>query len=133
MSETRPAETTAPVGSAPDAGSPPRDDQVDLVRRDVAAALLAEPGVLRLEPTLATMVRAWSTAPAPEELVRVTTTGGTVDVAVHLAVQGEEARLVAHRARAVVRRLVVEHGHVPGSVEVSVLTVEPAELPESVG
>ena len=133
MSETRPAETTAPVGSAPDAGSPPRDDQVDLVRRDVAAALLAEPGVLRLEPTLATMVRAWSTAPAPEELVRVTTTGRTVDVAVHLAVQGEEARLVAHRARAVVRRLVADHGHVPGSVEVSILTVEPAEVQEAVG
>jgi hypothetical protein len=121
------------MDSTPDAGSTPWGGEVDLVRRDVAAALLADPGVLRLEPTLATMVRAWSTAPAPEELVRVTTTDGAVDVAVHLAVQGEEARLVAHRARAVVRRLVVEHGHVPGSVEVSVLTVEPAEVPETVG
>lgn len=133
MSETSPAETTPPVGSAPDARVTTRGSGVDLVRRDVASALLAEPGVLRLEPTLATMVRAWSTAPAPDELVRVTTTGGTVDVAVHLAVQGEEARLVAHRARAVVRRLVADHGHVPGSVEVSVLTVEPAEVQEAVG
>lgn len=124
---------TSPVERMPEVQETTQSSEVDVVRRDVAAALLAEPGVLRLEPTLATMVRAWSTAPAPDELVRVTTTDGTVDVAVHLAVQGEEARLVAHRARAVVRTLLAEHGHVPGSVEVSVLTVEPAEVPEAVG
>lgn len=124
---------TSPVERMPEVQATTRPGEIDEVRSDVAAALLADPGVLRLEPTLATMVRAWSTAPVPDDLVRVASAGGVVDVAVHLAVQGEEARLVAHRARAVVRTLLAEHGHVPGSVEVSVLTVEPAEVPEAVG
>lgn len=127
MSETSPGERT------PEVHSTTRPSEIDELRRDVAAAVLADPGVLRLEPTLATMVRAWSTAPAPDELVRLVSTGGVVDVALHLAVQGDEARLVAHRARAVVRTLLAEHGHVPGSVEVSVLTVEPVDDREVVG
>lgn len=105
----------------------------DVVRREVAQAILADPGVLRVEPTLATVVRSWSTAPDPEDLVRLTPTGGAVDVAVHLAVQGDEARLVAHRVREVVRGLLVEHGLEPGSVEVSVLTVEPVTTPRVTG
>jgi len=105
----------------------------DAVRREIAQAILADPGVLRVEPTLATVVRSWSTAPDPEDLVRLTLTGGTGDVAVHLAVQGDEARLVAHRVREVVRELLVEHGLEPGSVEVSVLTVEPVTSAEVTG
>lgn len=127
MSETSPVERT------PEVHSTTRPSEIDELRRDVAAAVLADPGVLRLEPTLATMVRAWSTTPAPDELVRLVSTGGVVDVALHLAVQGDEARLVAHRARAVVRALLAEHGHVPGSVEVSVLTVEPVDDREVIG
>ena len=105
----------------------------DAVRREVARAVLADPGVLRVEPTLATAFRSWSTAPGPDELVRVTSVGGTVDVAVHLAVQGDQARLVAHRVREAVRALLVEHGLEPGSVEVSVLTVEPVTSAEVTG
>lgn len=133
MPETSPVERTPDLSRTRDEPTAPRPGETDVVRRDLAAALLADPAVLRLEPTLSSMVRTWSTAPTPEDLVRVVTTGGTVDVAVHLAVRGEEARLVAHRVREVVRRLLVERGHVPGSVEVSVLTVEPAEVPEVVG
>ncbi|WP_135849621.1 hypothetical protein [Serinibacter arcticus] len=112
----------------------PQDLDLDTVRGDLAAALLAEPGVLRVEPTLAGMVRAWSADPAPEDLIRIAVQDGTADVALHLAVQGLPARLVAHRVRDLVRRLLREHGLDTGSVEVSVLTVEgAAPVPETVG
>lgn len=126
MSETstaRRAEDRSPRGR--------RGPVDDVVRRALAAAVLADPGVLRVEPTLATMVRAWSAVPAPEDLVRVTSDGEVVDVVVHLAVRGDEARLVAHRVRALLRQVLTEHGLVPGTVEVSVLTFEPPAVPEA--
>ena len=148
MSETSPSQTTPVVPGRPVAPGAPRTpgDRVrtrrpattgragtDAVRREIAQAVLADPGVLRVEPTLATVVRSWSTAPDPEDLVRLTPTGGSIDVAVHLAVQGDQARLVAHRVREAVRALLVEHGLEPGSVEVSVLTVEPVTSAEVTG
>lgn len=102
------------------------DVDLDVVRGELASALLAEPGVLRVEPTLAGMVRAWSADPAPEDLIRISVQGGVADVALHLAVQGLPARLVAHRVRDLVGRLLREHRLDAGSVEVSVLTVEAA-------
>lgn len=104
----------------------PADVDLDVVRGELASALLGEPGVLRVEPTLAGMVRAWSADPAPEDLIRISVQGGVADVALHLAVQGLPARLVAHRVRDLVRRLLREHRLDAGSVEVSVLTVEAA-------
>lgn len=104
----------------------PADVDLDVVRGELASALLGEPGVLRVEPTLAGMVRAWSADPAPEDLIRISVQGGVADVALHLAVQGLPARLVAHRVRDLVRRLLREHRLDAGSVGVSVLTVEAA-------
>jgi len=102
----------------------PEGVDLDVVRSSVASALLAEPGVLRVEPTLAGMVRAWSADPAPEDLIRISVQGSTADVTVHLAVQGPPARLVAHRVRDLIGRLLGEHRLDAGSIEVSVLTVE---------
>jgi len=109
------ADTTSPEGV-----------DLDVVRVELASALLAEPGVLRVEPTLAGMVRAWSADPAPKDLIRISVQDGTADVALHLAVQGLPARLVAHRVRDLVRRVLREHRLDPGSVELSVLTIEAA-------
>lgn len=139
MSETSHRGWTPETPVAPDAPAATRRPAAagragtDAVRREVARVVLSDPGVLRVEPTLATAVRSWSTAPAPDELVRVTSVAGAVDVAVHLAVQGDQARLVAHRVRESVRELLVAHGMEPGSVEVSVLTVEPVTAAEVTG
>ena len=120
MSESS-SSTSLPAGVLVDT-EPPED----LLRRAVAETVLAEPGVLRIEPTLLGAVRALRGDQDPGGAVQVTVRAALTDVTVHLAVRADhEARLLAHRVHAAIAEVVTTHGGVPGSIDVSILAIEP--------
>lgn len=93
------------------------------VRSALASAVLAVPGVVRLEPTLSTA--------GPSILLRHDPADGlhlllrTGDVDVNLATSSShQARAVAHEVHAVVASTLALHGHQRGAVTVSILTID---------
>lgn len=86
-------------------------------------------GVLRIEPTLRGAVNAWRSGDGddPAQHLELTVRGRIVDVGVHLAVTADhQARLLAHRLRERLREHLVGQGLEPGTVEISILVIEPS-------
>lgn len=85
-------------------------------------------GVLRIEPTLRGAVNAWRSGDGddPARHLELTVRGRIVDVGVHVAVAADhQARLLAHRLRERLREHLVGRGLEPGTVEISILVIEP--------
>ena len=85
-------------------------------------------GVLRIEPTLRGAVQAWRSREGddPAQHLELTVRGRIVDVGVHVAVTtDQQARLLAHRLRERLRAHLTGRGLEPGSVEISILVIEP--------
>ncbi len=94
----------------------------------LAAIVASTSGVLRIEPTLRGTVTAWRRGgdDDPAQHLRVTLRNRVVDVDVSLAVAAElEARLLGHRLRDRLQDHLVGQGLVPGSIEISILLIEP--------
>lgn len=95
----------------------------------LADLVLASAGVLRIEPTLRGAVHAWRNGDGdgPAQHVELTVRGRIVDVGVHLAVAADhQARLLAHRVRERLRENLVGRGLEPGTIEISILVIEPS-------
>ncbi len=97
----------------------------------IKAAVLAVPGVVRLEPTLSTGGPAVLLRRGPTDGIRLLDRAGVVDVDVDIATAAAwQAREVTHHVQAGLAALLLVHGYVAGSVTVSVLTIEAVpELP----
>jgi len=93
----------------------------------VASAVLAIPGVVRLQPTLSTSGPGLLIHRNPSDGIRFLTRAGTaeVDVSIATTTAACEARGVVHHVRATVADVLIAHGHRPGTIAVSVLAVEP--------
>lgn len=110
----------------------PEDDlaagDLDLVRQ-IAAAVGQLAGVVRLEPTLATLRSRWLPNSDAVDGVRLLRRGWTVDVDLSIAARGpDSARVTAIGVRDLVRTLVSERGLLPGRIEVTVLEVTGLEV-----
>jgi uncharacterized alkaline shock family protein YloU len=101
-----------------------------------AAAAMATPGVVRLEPGLVGLITAWGRAarqrwqgldPAPADGVTVRFDGGTVTVHIDLVASGaDQVAAVGQAVQRAVTRMVAERTGVPvGSVTVSILDIDP--------
>lgn len=95
------------------------------VRRVLATAVLAVPGVVRLEPTLSTAGPGVLLRNDPADGLHLLLRPGSADVDINIATgTAHQARAVAHQIHAVVASTLALHGHKPGAVTVSVLTIE---------
>lgn len=91
----------------------------------ITDAVLAVPGVVRLEPTLSTAGPGVLLHRGPTDGIRLLERAGVVDVDANIATTATcQAREVTHRVQAGLAALLTEHGYIPGSVAVSVLTIE---------
>ncbi len=96
---------------------------------ELADLITATSGVLRIEPTLRGAVHAWRSGDDDEaaQHLEVTARGRMVDVSVHLAVSSDQqARLLAHRLRERLQEHLRGRGLEAGTVEISILVIEPA-------
>ncbi|ROR73498.1 Asp23/Gls24 family envelope stress response protein [Bogoriella caseilytica] len=99
------------------------------LRRAVVAEVNEVPGVARIEPGLAGAIRSWLSA-APEHEIGVTLRDRRASVTVNVAIRaGYRARDVARDVHERLAAVVQEQGLAPGDLEVSVLTIEPAQPP----
>ena len=107
---------------------PPADaDPADGLRERLGRAVLAHPGVLRLQPTLLGTVQGLA-RPSSLDGLRLTTQGRVVDLDVNVATRADrQARASVVELQQQLRDLVVAHGYEPGTVEISVLTIEEPE------
>lgn len=102
-------------------------DPADVLRQRLGQLVLAHPGVLRLEPTLLGAVQGLG-RPTSLDGLRLTTRGGVVDLDVSVATRADrQARASVLELHQQLVDVVVEHGYVPGTVEISVLTIEEPE------
>ena len=107
----------------------PRSNRAALLAA-VAEAVLAVPGVVRLEPTLSTAGPGVLLHRSPADGIRLLDRAGVVDIDVNLATTAAcQAREVTHRVRADLAALLPAHGYTTGSVAVSVLAIDPASPP----
>ncbi|SDS92258.1 hypothetical protein SAMN04488543_2649 [Friedmanniella luteola] len=111
----------------------------DALSSSLVTAVLATPGVVRLEPTLQAALRrlGGSTGTGATGEVRVTRRGEIVDLSVDVVTEPDaQARRTAEAVRARLRTLLAEQGLQAGSVSVSVLSIElglvPAGVPAAV-
>jgi hypothetical protein len=105
--------------------SQPRSPQHRLLA-ELAEAVLAVPGVVRLEPTISTAGPSILLRPSPTDGIHVIDRAGVADVDISLATSAAcEARTVTHLVQTVVAKLLEVHGYTRGSVAVSVLTIHP--------
>ncbi|SEQ32005.1 hypothetical protein [Microlunatus flavus] len=101
-------------------------DPVDALREQVGQTVLAHPGVLRLEPTLLGSVHGLRKRNGVDG-VAVATHGRVVDLDVNLATRAErQARASVLELHDQLVDLVARCGFVPGTIEISVLAIEPA-------
>jgi hypothetical protein len=83
--------------------------------------------VLRLEPTLLGAVQGLG-RPSSLDGLRLTTRGHVVDLDVNVATRSDrQARASVLELHQQLLDVIVEHGYVPGTVEISVLTIEEPE------
>ena len=113
-----------------DAGSPltvaPTRPGTNAVLTAVADAVLAVPGVVRLEPTLSTAGPSMLLRHRPTDGIRLLDRAGVVDVDVYLCTTAaHQARAVTHQVQAGIAGVLTAHGYTPGPVTVSVLTINP--------
>ncbi len=107
----------------------PGDLELEALADALAGIVTATSGVLRIEPTLRGAVQAWRSGDGddPAQHLQLTVRGRMVDVAVHVAVTADhQARLLAHRLRERLQVHLTDQGLVPGTVEISILVIEPA-------
>lgn len=98
-------------------------DPADALRERVGQLVLAHPGVLRLEPTLLGAVQGLGRAGTLDGL-RLTARGRVVDLDVNVATHADrQARASVAELQHQLRDLLVEQGYVPGTLEISVLTI----------
>ena len=91
----------------------------------LAGAVLAVPGVARLEPTLSTAGPRMLLSRSPADGVRVSGNSHGVDVDVNLATTAAyQARAVTHQVQASILSTLTAHNCIAGSVTVSVLTID---------
>jgi hypothetical protein len=104
-------------------------DPAEVLREQVASTVLGHPGVLRLEPTLLGAVRGLARRSGDGvDGVALVLHGRVADLDVNLATRADhQARASVIELQAQLRDLVTRHGFVPGSIEISVLAVEPVE------
>lgn len=102
-------------------------DPAEALRQRLGQLVLSHPGVLRLEPTLLGAVQGLA-RPTGLDGLRLTTQGRVVDLDVSLATRADrQARASVIELHRQLLDVVVEHGYVPGTVEISVLTIEEPE------
>lgn len=109
----------------------PGDLELEALADALGGIVTATSGVLRIEPTLRGAVQAWRSGDGdePAQHLQLTVRGTMVDVAVHVAVAADhQARLLAHRLRERLRVHLTDRGLVPGTVEISILVIEPAPV-----
>lgn len=121
------------VGVASDESAAGSGAVADVDTEELGNALVdlvtASTGVLRIEPTLRGAVHAWRSGEGddPAQHLELTVRGRIVDVGVHLAITADhQARLLAHRLRERLREHLVGRGLEPGTVEISILVIEPS-------
>ena len=125
--------STTPEGVGGPSGSTgalrePGDLELEALADALAGIVTATSGVMRIEPTLRGAVQAWRSGDGddPAQHLQLTVRGTMVDVAVHVAVTADQqARLLAHRLRDRLRVHLTDQGLVPGTVEISILVIEP--------
>ena len=114
----------APVGGGAVAST---RSSLDVVLAGLADAVLAVPGVVRLEPTLSTSGPGVLLHRSPTDGIRLLDRAGVADVDVNIATTAAcQAREVTHHVQACITSLLPTHGYTPGSTAVSVLTIDPA-------
>lgn len=98
----------------------------DVLLAAMAEAVLTVPGVVRLEPTLSTAGPGVLLHRSPTDGLRLLDRAGVADVDVNLATTAAcQARAVTHHVQDCISGLLHAHGYTPGSVAVSVLTIDP--------
>ncbi len=118
------SDPTAEALPASAADSTPPSSQVE-VRRALAAAVIAVPGVVRLEPTLSTAGPRVLLRRDPTDGLHLLIRAGSAEVDVNIATSTtHQARAVTHQIQASIASTLTTHGHRPGAVTVSVLTIE---------
>ena len=92
----------------------------------VAEAVLAVPGVARLESTLSTAGPGALLHVNITDGIRLLARAGVADVDINIATTaGHEVRAVTHHVQASVSNLLPLHGYTVGSIAVSVLSISP--------
>lgn len=93
----------------------------------LADAVLAVPGVARLEPTLSTAGPRVLLGHRHTDGLHVLDRSGMADVDVNLATSSDyQARTVAHEVHRTISEVLAAHGYATGSVAVSILAVIPS-------
>lgn len=99
------------------------DDLVEALRGRVAETARDHPGVARLEPTLSSAVQGLRRGGALDG-IQLDVHGRVADLDVNLATRADhQARATALDLHEQLVALVVDHGLVPGTIEISILTV----------
>jgi len=98
-----------------------------VVLKALAEAVLAIPGVVRLEPTLSTTGLGLLLHQDPTDGIRLLIRAGAAEVDINIATRADcQARAVTHQVQADTARLLRAHGYQTSSTAVSVLTIVPA-------
>lgn len=118
-------------------------DTADELRRAAAAAIIALPGVVRLEPTLSNALRRLHTATVAKAAtgnettysaadgIRLTRRGDLIDIHVDITITTTPAaNLTAETVRDTLRSAIVAYRLLPGEVTVTVLKLQPVPLTE---
>ena len=112
--------TTGPIGANPRSSS-------EVLLTALADAVLAVPGVVRLEPTLSTSGPRVLVGRHHTDGLHVLQRSGEADVDVNVATSSTyQARTVAHQVHTSIAEVLVANGYTAGSVAVSVLRINPA-------
>ncbi len=99
-------------------------DAVEVLREQVGELVVAHPGVLRLEPTLLGALHGLGQRSSLDG-IQLDVHGRIVDLDVNVATRaGYQARASLIELRRQLAALVTTHGYVPGTLEISVLTIE---------
>lgn len=100
----------------------------EVLLTSLADAVLAVPGVIRLEPTLSTAGPRVLLGRRHTDGLHVLQRAGSADVDLNVATSStHQARTVAHQISACITETIAAHGYTTGSVAVSVLTIKSAE------
>ena len=127
MSEPRPvADAPSAAGVHPQKARPAaKPEPHAVVLTALAEAVLAVPGVVRLEPTLSTAGPSVLLHRTPTDGIRLLARAQTAEVDVNIATVATcQARSVTHEVQARTAQVLTTHGYPVSTVTISVLTIE---------